>query len=461
MVWSPGNQVNIRQIERSQPERIAQKTNVLRRLEEFRGTLSIINARILECDKVLRSGPNSQGRYFLLWVTATIRAGATYKNGPKPLTKAEVEQIKSDLISEKSEVGRLLNRQEDVYLNLGGNSSSSGGGGVVAEVTAQAPPVTYSPIVIYNASAVKEAYFYTGMSFVNEADRDWWGRGATDKFDNSIWSGNTPGKVNDANDLWNKSLKSNSKGMIQTWKPPGGRASYVNPTDSNFTTLSSGQSIQRYGFQFLYNPTTIEMSYGGVADVDPGLQSSGTEEFLLTNASVFQSTIGIQVIINRMFDFQYINKNGIKRGEISDFYSGNVPTKQNLKDIYEKGTMYDIEYLLQTMFPFEPYKSQLRGKTSDIGFLGASPVELHLGNKLRYVAQINNINVNHVIFDNRMVPLFTTISIATNRIPDYQAVGTALGSTSSSPSTTSGSPPISTNPVVPGGGSLIGGIGIQ
>jgi hypothetical protein len=122
-----------------------------------------------------------------------------------------------------------------------------------------------------------------------------------------------------------------------------------------------------------------------------------------------------------MFDFQYINENGIKNGQISDFYAGNVPNNSELKLIYNKGTMYDIEYLLQTMFPFEPYASQLRDTTSDIGFLGASPVELHLGNKLRYVAQINNISVNHVIFDNRMVPLFTTISIATNRIPDYKA----------------------------------------
>jgi hypothetical protein len=176
------------------------------------------------------------------------------------------------------------------------------------------------------------------------------------------------------------------------------------------------------------------MSYGGVADVDPGMQSSGTEEFLLTNSSVFQSTIGIQVIINRMFDFQYINKTGVKSGQISDFYAGNVPNNAEIKKIYNKGTMYDVEYLLQTMFPFEPYESQLRDKTSDIGFLGASPVELHLGNKLRYVAQINNISVNHVIFDNRMVPLFTTISISTNRIPDYKAAGTSAGITSSSSS---------------------------
>jgi hypothetical protein len=149
--------------------------------------------------------------------------------------------------------------------------------------------------------------------------------------------------------LWKNTLKTNSKGMIQTWLPPGNRASYVAGTDGNFATLSSRQSIQRYGFQFLYNPTTIEMSYGGVADVDPGMQSSGTEEFLLANPNVFQSTIGLQVIINRMFDFQYITETGgVKNGQISDFYAGNVPTNADLKTIYDMAK-YAVEHGYKTI----------------------------------------------------------------------------------------------------------------
>jgi hypothetical protein len=356
-----------------------------------------------------------------------LYGGAFGTNPLKNLSEQEVIRIRTSLLSEKNDVGRLLNRLRDNFnsqyggsktttttTTTTGNDGGGGGGGAPAEV----PPATYSKDVIYNVSTVKEAYFYTGMSFVNKADPDWQGKGATDKFDSYIWSGNTPGKVNDAKDLWKTTVTSSSKGMIQTWNPPGGRFGAIK--GGNFTRLSTSSSIQRYGFQFMYNPTTIEMSYGGVADVDPGMQSSGTEEFLLSNPSVFQSTIGIQIVINRMFDFQYINENGIKSGQISDFYAGNVPDTKTIQTIYDKGTMYDVEFLLQTMFPYEPIDSQLRGKTSDIGFLGASPVELHLGNKLRYVAQINNISVNHAIFDNRMVPLFTTVSVATNRIPDYQ-----------------------------------------
>jgi hypothetical protein len=414
----PAGYVSIRQIELA-AERTNAKSQASQRISNLQNSINTLTTRIKECNTQLTM---TRDVYRLSWIKSTaIYTG--FNNPLKSLTRQEVEAIKADLILEKSELSREQARlKRDFSLRFGTSAAATtAGGGATTETVAEAPPVTYSPTVQYNASAVNEAYFYTGMSFVNEADPDWQGRGATDKFDSSIWSGNTPGKVNDARDLWKNTVTTNSKGMIQTWLPPGNRASYVTGTDGNFATLSSRQSIQRYGFQFLYNPTTIEMSYGGVADVDPGMQSSGTEEFLLSNPNVFQSTIGLQVIINRMFDFQYINENGIKNGQISDFYAGNVPNNAEIKKIYNKGTMYDIEYLLQTMFPFEPYASQLRDITSDIGFLGASPVELHLGNQLRYVAQINNISVNHVIFDNRMVPLFTTISISTNRIPDYKA----------------------------------------
>lgn len=422
MATPAGYTPSIRQLERN-AELASQRTNAQIRISQVQASINELTSRIKECNTQLAT-PKTIYRLSWLKSTNTYVRGAPAGYEPlRSLSKQEVENIKADLILEKSELSREKARLErDFSLRFGTKATTTtGGGGGTDGAVAEAPPVTYSSTVKYNVSSVKEAYFYTGMSFVNQADPDWQGSGATDKFDSSIWSGNTPGKVNDARDLWKNTVTTNSKGMIQTWLPPGNRASYISGTDSNFTTLSSRQSIQRYGFQFLYNPTTIEMSYGGVADVDPGMQSSGTEEFLLSNPNVFQSTIGLQVIINRMFDFQYINENGIKNGQISDFYAGNVPNNSELKLIYNKGTMYDIEYLLQTMFPFEPYASQLRDTTSDIGFLGASPVELHLGNKLRYVAQINNISVNHVIFDNRMVPLFTTISIATNRIPDYKA----------------------------------------
>jgi hypothetical protein len=209
--------------------------------------------------------------------------------------------------------------------------------------------------------------------------------------------------------------------MIQTWKNPANQ--FVSSSDSGLTPVAGVGTgkIQRHGFQFIYNPTSIDMTYGGVSDVDPGWAASGKEKFLLSNPTVFQSSITVSIFINRMYDMKYLGPGGKLSESITDLYSGRLPTTADLKNIYKKGTMYDIEFLLQTMFPYAPVKTQLRGKTSDIGFLGPMPVELHLGNSLRYLVQINTIQVNHAIFDNRMVPLWSYVTIGANRIPDAKS----------------------------------------
>jgi hypothetical protein len=294
-------------------------------------------------------------------------------------------------------------------------STDSGGGGNGASGLPSSPTVKLSSSIIYNAPAVKDAYFRGNQSFFNDEN----------KIDNYIFAGNAPGaKVNDANELWQKvqaiDNENSSKGMIQTWNNPASTLAFLN--DGGLSPIggsnSSGQ-IQRYGFQFIYNPTSINMSYGGVADVDPGWAASGADPFILSNPTVFQSSINFSILVNRMYDMNYLGPGGsLKNGTINELYQGNRPTASDLKKIYNKGTMYDVEFLLQTMFPYDFVKTQLRGSTSDIGFLGPMPVELHLGKSLRYLTQINSIQVNHIIFDNRMVPLYTVLMISANRIPD-------------------------------------------
>jgi hypothetical protein len=97
-----------------------------------------------------------------------------------------------------------------------------------------------------------------------------------------------------------------------------------------------------------------------------------------------------------------------------------VTTYEEFKTLYME--------LFNTMFSYKPIVSQLRGRTSDMGYLGAFPVEMHLGNSLRYVAIIDSINVNHVIFTDQMVPIFSTVSISAKRVPDYQGGAVTDGS---------------------------------
>jgi hypothetical protein len=333
---------------------------------------------------------------------------------------------------------------------------------------AETPPATPGvPPVIYNAGAVKDIYIQETRSlFKSQVDSKGYARDGGVGIDRFVHAG-PPSSVIDAIDLWKNSTA--SKGMIQTWSPSGSKPQYV--MDDMFTTLSGTKSFQRYGFQFLYNPTDITMNYGGVPDIDPSMMSSGTEDYLLSNPSVYRSTINFSILLNRMSDLQYLGPGGKLKGvggvpigpeneaaAISKLYNGKLPTGKDLKKIYNRGTMYDVEFLLQTMFSYSPLATELRNKTSDIGYLGAFPVEMHLGNKLRYVVIIDNIEVRHAIFDHRMVPMYTTVTISARRIPDY--LNSAVTDASISGTITPGATGTVTNPVVPGGGSLLGGRGL-
>jgi hypothetical protein len=296
-------------------------------------------------------------------------------------------------------------------------SSTSTGGTITTSTPPEAENVADKP-VIYNASAANDVYFKADQSFFKtQTDPLGYARGETG-IDSNIYAGNTPKTVvTNAIEIWENS--SSGKGMIQTRITENGARpdSTANQSSAQF---GDQKTFQRYGFQFIYNPETISMDYSGVPSVDAGMMASGTEEYNNLSPTSYQSTISFNILLNRIFDMQYLGKGGKLKGgiDVSKIYSGKIPTDKDLKTIYNKGTMYDIEFLLQTMFGTEAAKTDLRGKTWDIGYLGPQQVELHLGNKLRYAVLIQNISVQHAFFDHRMVPMFSYVSISCKRVPD-------------------------------------------
>lgn len=252
--------------------------------------------------------------------------------------------------------------------------------------------------LVYNASAVKEAYFSTK-------------RGFTEKLQ---YSANSPVQVTEASQLWATSAA--SKGMIVTSE----QVLKAWSTGSNAAQSSDYFDRSNYGFLFQYNPGTVSMSYFTSPNVDVTMITSGTEMFNLAGVSGAQGSINFQIIINRIFDMQYYTEAGtLKQGFIAQDLYPKPPAPEDLKNLYNKGTMYDIEYLLRTLMG-TTMSSYLRGeKTADMGWLPAIPVELHLGKSLRYLGTVNSLNINHIIFNDRMVPLFTTVDIAFARLPDY------------------------------------------
>ena len=256
--------------------------------------------------------------------------------------------------------------------------------------------------LLYNASAVREAYF----SRAGDDISGYLGR--------VQGPNNSPAAVSQAKDLWTS--VSAAKGMIVTSE----QVLKAWNTGSN-KPQSSYWDNHNYGFQFQYNPGTVSMSYYTSPNVDVTMMTSGTEMFNLAGVSGSQGSIGFQVVINRIFDMQYYDANGALKGGYNggDLYPVPPTTVEDYRDLYEKGTMYDVEYLLRVLMG-TTMDSYLRGqKTADMGWLPAIPVELHLGKSLRYLGTINSINLNHIIFDSRMVPLFTMMDIQFVRLPDY------------------------------------------
>jgi hypothetical protein len=258
--------------------------------------------------------------------------------------------------------------------------------------------------ITYNVGSVKEAYFSSRETFLQES---------------LVHPGNKPAIVDNAANLWAGGIA--NKGMIQTWSPPD--PENMNSAREGLTSLAQETQLAPYGFQFQYNPTNVTMTYSGAQNVDTAFEASGGDKFNLAGTSVSQSTIGFQILLNRVYDMKYYGNDGLLRPGMAQWYSPKAPSTLEQKEIYNKGTMYDLEYLLRTLLgvTMKSYmrENYLDGETADMGWVTAKPVELHLGQNLRYLVMVNQLDINHVLFNERMVPLFSTVNVSCMRMPDF------------------------------------------
>ena len=302
-------------------------------------------------------------------------------------------------------IGRIDNAQGPIYNN-----------------TPDPPPpepsrtaLTYdAKELIYNIGCVKDAYFRDHRGFFKEMSTTAEGK-VTDRVTT----------VTNPNQLWQNAGK--NKGMITLFVPagsdPGQDGAVVPAADSKLQPAEH----HRYGFQFHYNPTEITMNFAGAPNTDAGMEISGQEKFNLVGSQVTQSTISFDMVFNRVFDMNYYKEDGtikpdFKKAGGTDLYSPRMPKNTTEeKEIFNKGTMYDVEYLLSTVLGFK-LNTKLRGVTADVGWLSGRPVELYLGRSLKYVGFINNFSLTHKMFNERMTPIFSIASLSFNRIPDYNGM---------------------------------------
>jgi hypothetical protein len=217
----------------------------------------------------------------------------------------------------------------------------------------------------------------------------------------------------------------NSKGVIQM---SAETAYYLGKEEG--AAGYKGKKSKPYGFKFHYNPNSIGMSYGTMTDMSPELLMSGRDK---VNPIVPPGTGGFafELLLNRLEDMSYVNQDGTLTGV--DNGVANLETRSielygqsvgawTVKEIWNKGTMYDLEFLFRALHGGKgDYKSSLRGSTADQGWLNGAAVEFHLGSNLRYLGRITSIDVNHGVFNSRMVPMISYVTIKAARFYDLKA----------------------------------------
>jgi hypothetical protein len=318
---------------------------------------------------------------------------------------------------------------------------TSDGGGTTPTPSA---PTTYAygdTTLKYNLGAVNEMYFSPsahpgGVSMaggnqpvkrVGNAQELW-----TDQHYVSTTTGKGKKKKTTTTMVDNES-KSAYKGMVQSLTKT---AAQTTTGGSQEATPNKGLNAYRMGFQFHYNPSRISTTWAGSVNVDVGFVASGQDKFgPIGSALSTGSGVTVTIPLNRLSDMKYVNTPESGWGEMpwDQLYGFNLkeapsgkeslaPTFEDLRKIRDLGTMYDVEFLLQTILGYR-MKSAIRlnrhAMTSDLGYLGGQPVELHLGKNIRYYVSVNSIAVNHSIFTKDMIPTLSELTFTCSRIPDY------------------------------------------
>lgn len=177
-----------------------------------------------------------------------------------------------------------------------------------------------------------------------------------------------------------------------------------------------------WGFRFIYNPTSINYTTAMDTSIDWMLADKDPANYIGGNVAV-----GMTLYLNRVADMTELAGN---KGVNSDYGPAGVYPRalrpEEVQGILHRGTEYDLEFLYRVVNgdPRPSTNSLLTYTvggnaplTSDFGYITGTPVWLKIHNNLRYKVSIASLTVNHVIFNELMIPMFSTVDIQMIRYP--------------------------------------------
>jgi hypothetical protein len=177
------------------------------------------------------------------------------------------------------------------------------------------------------------------------------------------------------------------------------------------------QADMKYGFQFLWNPSSVSSSVSRNMDITP---SSADRMKSVVGAFPGQETVSFNIVIDRINDFACLK--ALPNPEtLSTYYGTGYPGETEpfgtkIKNLMSQGTMADLEYLFRAINGgSENWRTLLKKPTANIGFLMPTLLGLVLGpsttNNLSYVGWLTGLTMQHEMFTEEMIPLRTTVSI--------------------------------------------------
>jgi hypothetical protein len=179
------------------------------------------------------------------------------------------------------------------------------------------------------------------------------------------------------------------------------------------------QINHNYGFQFLWNPESINTNVQRNMDITPS-----NADTLRVVSGVFpgQESVSLSVVLDRTNDFAYAKASGY--ADPTYYLEGYPGAKYNFNEqidtLLKQGTMADLEYLFKAIngagTATGSWRTLLEKKTSNVGYLSPTLLAFSLGpdaqNNLSYVGWISNISISHSAFTETMIPLRTTVSFS-------------------------------------------------
>ena len=231
------------------------------------------------------------------------------------------------------------------------------------------------------------------------------------------------------------------RGRMWFWAGSNIKSPDLKSSNGTTTPDTSADVVDtNWGFQFLWNPTTITTTVARNMDITP---SSADTLRVVAGAFPGQETLSINIVIDRTNDFAcikssipdhnvdlylgtYVGANSSLSATFGEYYKTTYPGANVTQDLNAQlnalmslGTMADLEYLFKAVNGGGTGKlawTNLLGKqTANVGYLSPTLMGIQLGptlDSLSFVGWISSLSLTHTAFTENMIPLRTDVSIS-------------------------------------------------